>query len=322
VKNILAADIGGTNSRFAHFTGGGGKPLTLREKTWLKTKEASSFRALMENLRQSGFPLNPEDADIAALAVAGPVERGVYSSPPLIDWDIDISSAREDFGMSRAFLINDFVAQAYACRSRAGQEAEHILTGTAEPGAAAAVLGAGTGLGKAAIVPDRRGGFVVMPSEGGHAGFPFVTEEEFEFQKFLMSELPDEYITGNVVVSGRGLSLLHRFLAGEDLGPAEVAAGFTPDSETLQWAARFYGRAARNYALETLAMGGVYIAGGVAAASPQLVAHEAFREEFRSSSTLHAVLEKIPVLLIRDPDSGLWGSGLFGMLRLENRGQK
>lgn len=320
MRHILAADIGGTHSRFAHFVSEAGRPLVMRDTIWLGTKEASSFKGLMDNLRQSGFPLRLEEADIAVLAVAGPVEGGMRSSPPLIDWDVDISRAGEDFGLRQAVLINDFVAQAYACKSPVGEEAERILPGEADPDAAVAVIGAGTGLGKAVLMPDGRGGYIAVPSEGGHADFPFDGEEEFEFQKFLLSELPDAYVTGNVVVSGRGLSLLHRFLTGDDLAPEEVGAKLTPRSETLRWAARFYGRAARNYALATLAMGGVYIAGGVAARSPQLVTHEAFREEFRCSSTLHAVLANIPVFLIRDQESGLWGAGYLGMLRLSQAG--
>lgn len=320
MRHILAADIGGTHSRFARFESEDGMPLVMRDTIWLGTKEASSFQNLMANLRQSGFPLSPKEADIAVLAVAGPVEGGTRSSPPLINWDVDISASREDFGIRQAVLINDFVAQAYACKSPVGEEAERVLPGVADPDAAVAVIGAGTGLGKAALVPDGRGGYLAVPSEGGHADFPFDGEEEFEFQKFLLSELPDPYITGNIVVSGRGLSLLHRFLTGDDLAPEDVGAKLTPRSETLRWAARFYGRAARNYALETLAMGGVYIAGGVAARSPQIVTHEAFREEFRCSSTLYAVLAHIPVFLVRNQESGLWGAGYLGMLRLSQTG--
>jgi len=320
MRIILAADIGGTHSRFAHFASEYGKPLMLLDSVWLGTKEAASFKGLMDNLRQSGFPLRPEEADIAVLAVAGPVEEGVRSAPPLIDWDVDISRAREDFGLRQTVLINDFVAQAYACKSPVGEEAERILPGVADPNSAVAVIGGGTGLGKAALVPDGRGSYIAVPSEGGHADFPFEGEEEFEFQKFLLGELPDAYITGNIVVSGRGLSLLHRFLTGDDLAPEDVGAKLSPRSETLRWAARFYGRAARNYVLETLSMGGVYIAGGVAARSPQLVTHEAFREEFRCSSTLYAVLAHIPVFLVRNQESGLWGAGYLGMLRLSQRG--
>ncbi|MEW6110039.1 MAG: glucokinase [Nitrospirota bacterium] len=316
MKNILSADIGGTNSRFAHFVADRIGELRLSEIRWLKTSESASFKNLIENLNQSKFTLKPDKADIAVFAVAGPVENGVRSSPPFISWDIDVSNATNDFGFKKCILINDFVAQAFACRSPVGKAAEKMLTGEVAHDAAVAVIGAGTGLGKAALVPDGKGGYIAVPSEGGHADFPFESEKEFEFQKFLLKELGDRYITGNKVVSGRGLSSIHQFLTGEKLDAQEVTRRFNQYPETLEWASRFYGRACRNYALETLSLGGLYIAGGVAAKNPELIKHKAFESEFRSSDTLCHLLEKIPVLLIKDENSGLWGGAVHGLQML------
>jgi glucokinase len=322
LTDILAADIGGTNSRFAHFavveSAPGGSALRLLGSEWLGTGECESFPDLMGKLRSGAFPLKPEMAEIAVLAVAGPVEGGSYSAPPLIKWDIDVSNAKADFGFRECVLINDFVAQAYAARSRAGEEAELILPGRARPDGTVAVLGAGTGLGKAALVPDSSGGYLALPSEGGHASFPFVSEEEVEYQRFLLREL-DEELTCNVVVSGRGLSLLHRFLTCEDLGPQEVASGFAPGSGTLHWASRFLGRVCRNFALEVLATGGVYMAGGVAARNPVLLRHGEFGREFRSSGKHAGLLGGIPVYLITDENSGLWGAAYLGLQTLRKR---
>lgn len=137
--------------------------------------------------------------------------------------------------------------------------------------------------------------------------------------KVLLREIGEEYITANYVVSGRGLTYIHRFLTGQKLRPEDIAKSFSSDSETLDWAARFYGRVCRNYALETLALGGVYIAGGVAAKSPELLTHNAFATEFRSSKTMSNILDQIPVFLITDEESSLWGSALFGLQSLRRR---
>jgi glucokinase len=313
---ILAADIGGTNSRFAHFRLREGR-LSLEGKKWLETGRADSLGGLFAMLRESGFSLLPERADVTVLAVAGPVERGVSSSPPFIPWGIDLSSARQDYGLTRHVLINDFVAQAYACRSPVGEEARPILPGTPEPESAVAVIGAGTGLGMAALLPDGRGGFAAMPSEGGHGSFPFVSPEECTYMKFLLGELEDQYMTGNVVVSGRGLSLVHKYLTGQDLHPDEVSARFHECPDTLLWMSRFYGRACRDFALATLARGGVFVAGGVAARVPGILTHGAFASEFRSSPRHARLLRGIPVYLITDEDSGLWGAAYRGKLELE-----
>ncbi len=316
MKNILTADIGGTNSRFACFQVDSNGVMSLSHTQWLKTTDYTSFGYLLEHLTDSGFPLQPKDADVSIIAVAGPVENSTKSSPPFISWDIDISNARQEFGLKKAYLINDFVAQAYACRSILGRNAEIIKPGSAVENAAAAVIGAGTALGKAVILSDEDGRFLAIPSEGGHASFPFVSEDEDEFNKFLINKLGDSYITWNKVVSGTGLSCIHEFLTGEVLSPKEVSDSILPDTKTLAWASRFYGRACRDFALETLALGGVYISGGVAARTPELVTHPAFAEEFNKSDTLSNILSNIPVFLIKEQNAGLWGCAVLGVQKL------
>jgi glucokinase len=316
MKNILTADIGGTNSRFAHFTSDDNGNLSLLNTIWFQTGEVSSFEELISGLNIKSFSILPDQTDVTVIAIAGPVERGVYSAPPFISWGVDVSNAKVDYGFNKCLLINDFVAQAYACKSPVGDAAETILQGLKADDAATAVIGAGTALGKALLMPDGKGGYVAVPSEGGHASFPFSSEREFQYHEFLLKQLNQKYVTANFVVSGRGLSYLHHFLSGRDINPEEVAAELSAESETLEWGSRFYGRVCRNYALETLALGGVYIAGGVAAKIPQLLKHSAFEAEFRSSSTMSDILSNIPVFLITNEESGLWGAAFLGLMTL------
>jgi glucokinase len=316
MKKVLTADIGGTNSRFAYFRTDETGNLELVEIKWLKTKDASSFGILLENVKASGFSLKPGKADIAVFALAGPVEDGLRCSPPFISWDIDISNAKNEYGLKKSFLINDFVAQAYACLSEIGEKAELVKTGHSIENAPVAVIGAGTALGKAVIIPDGRSNFIAVPSEGGHTSFPFETREECSFRDFLIKEIGDSYITWNKVVSGRGLCYIHKFLTGISLEPQEVVEAMLPESETLIWASRFYARACRNYALETLSLGGLFITGGVAARTPSVVMNKSFVDEFIRSDTLHSLLVNIPVFLIKDENAGLWGGAVFGQRKM------
>ena len=258
MKNILAADIGGTNSRFAHFRTTPDDGLELVGVKWLSTTEAKSFGQLLEQLQASDFTLSPETADIAVIAAAGPVEHGSYCAPPYISWDIDLKKGTNGKLSRDAYLINDFVAQAYACRSSVGLAARPILPGKPLADGVIGVLGAGTALGKATLVPVPGYGFLALPSEGGHACFPFITEQEFAFQKFYQDKSGQNHITGNLVVSGQGLRYLHWFLSGDDLEPPQVSALFSEEkgTETLAWAAKFFGRTCRDYALESLTTGG------------------------------------------------------------------
>ena len=268
MKNLLCADIGGTNSRFAHFVlteasadERGGK-LQLKSVQWLPTEAASSLTEQLTTLYTGDFPLPPEETDLAVLAVAGPVREGRYSKLPLAGWEVDLPELIHRFGFADGRLINDFKAQALAILAPPGAAAQEILPGSAESRGAIAVIGAGTGLGKALLQPspDGQGPPLVIPSEGGHADFPFAGGEEADYLEFLRQKRQEERINGNSVVSGQGLSYLHHFLSGEELEPAAVSRSFATHPRTLEWAARFYGRVCRNYVLETLATGGLYIA--------------------------------------------------------------
>ncbi|MBW2431729.1 MAG: glucokinase [Deltaproteobacteria bacterium] len=320
MQDILAADIGGTNSRFAYFTIEEKGTLSLVESRWIETGCSTSFSHLLEMLNNSDFSLPISQSDMAVLAVAGPIINGIYSNPPNIPWDIDLSSSTKVFNLKRCVLINDFAAQAYACRSPVIRSAQQIIAGQIDSSASLAVIGAGTGLGMAALTPDGAGGYVAVPSEGGHCPFPFETQAEFEFMNFVMDELDAPYVETEFIVSGRGLSLVHQFFSGEKLTPAEVSAGLSHDSETLAWMACFYGRACRNYALQVLARGGVYIAGGVAAKMPELVTHPEFERQFRSSKTMQAMLKSIPVFLNTNEESGLWGAAFLAAQTLTQHG--
>lgn len=315
-KTIFAADIGGTHSRFGHFEFSPERGLSLVSKIWLPTAGSDSFPCLLDQLAAAGFALHPAKADIAVIAGAGPVEGGRRISPPNIPWDISIDPAETEISFGNALLINDFVAHAYACRSPVGRETRTILAGEADPDGITAVLGGGTGLGKALLVPAGTNRFRAFPSEGGHALFPFETVREFAFHDFCRKKSGATHITGNLVVSGIGLSYLHEFLAGEELIPPEIASRLTPDSETLAWTARFHGRVCRNFALEILARGGLYLAGGIAARNPEILNHEEFRREFLDSPTMGRILARIPVLLFDNQDSGLWGAAFLGQQHL------
>ncbi len=315
MKKILAADIGGTNSRFASFATDG-LSLVLEDTLRLPTGRFGSFLELVEALESEGFAASPRRSDMTVIAVAGAVRERVYARPANIPWEIDFTHGRDMFGEGGYFLINDFVAQAFGCRTDAAAEAREVKPGTPQDDAALAAVGAGTGLGHCALLPDLCGGYIAAPSEAGHASFAFRGADEQEYERFVLDRTGKPYAYGDLVVTGLGLSLVHAFLTGEDLDPAGVSARLTDDCATTAWFARFYGRACRNYALSVLAMRGVYVVGGVAAKNPMLVMHPNFNQEFVESPNYGWLLQKIPVYLNDNEDSGLWGAGFYGLLNL------
>ena len=311
-KQILVADIGGTNSRFAHFEYNEQQGLQKKESVWLSSQGVSSFSELLSQLSNSALTLKLVDADICILAAAGPVKGGKYCKPTNVSWDIDLDRDQAICELSRTQLINDFLAQAYACISPIAAQAQIVVPGKPEPKGNIAVIGPGTGLGKAFLVCDPNGSYVGGSSEGAHATFGMEREEEHEFCRFVQEENSLPYLTWEDAVSGRGLSRIHQFLTGKHLEPADAAASFKHQSPTLSWAARLFGRACRNFALETAALGGVFVVGGIAAKNPMLLSDPEFIQAFRFSPIHGNLLGQVPVLLLNNEESGLWGAAFYG----------
>ncbi|WP_419779143.1 glucokinase [Maridesulfovibrio sp.] len=315
---VLAVDIGGTNSRFAAFETGPGHHLVMKETVWLSSVEAQSFDHLMEMLGASDFPYAPSDFDVTVIAVAGPVVGGVYCNVTNVDWDVDFRDGYKKYGFNAAVLINDFAAQAYACRTPAVEGCRVIHEADISPIGTVGVIGAGTGLGHCALVPVPVSelGYVPVPSEAGHISFPCQTPEELDFCRFVMDKRNLSYCCGDEVLTGRGLNILHMYLTGEDLEPREVAAKMKQGNDTLEWYSRFMARCCRNYAISVCATGGLYIAGGIVAKNPFVIEQPVFLNEFFDSSSMGDYLKQIPVFLNDNQESGLYGAALRGVLHI------
>ncbi len=321
IRKIFTADIGGTNSRFAHFTSDDSGLLTLHEEKWLRSNEVASFYECIHLLEEQSFSLLPRDADFSAVALAGPIEHGTRCKVTNVLWEpVDLLKAEKEIGTTSIALINDFVAQAFACRTPLIERAAVVLPGTEDKNATLGVIGAGTGLGKCGLVPLPHGGYVPVSSEGGHTDLPFLNSEEQEFAAFCRQKTGRKHVTGDVVLTGSGLQLLQTFLTGEELTAKEVTARFKEQSQgnrTFELWATFFGRACRNYALEIMALGGLYISGGIVAKVPELVMNPFFKETFHSSDTHADLLARLPVSLNKEENAGLWGAALYGAQAFE-----
>ncbi|GAB6059760.1 glucokinase [Desulfonatronum parangueonense] len=280
----------------------------------IPTRQAGSFVELLSLLKQSRLGPLMNECRAAALAVPGAVQHGVYANPPNIPWDIDIPGTDLQGLPETTIILNDFAAQAYACKTGAVDQAVPINEGHPDVQGVVGVIGAGTGLGHGMLVPLPEERYLALPSEAGHVAFAFTNHEERSFERFVMQRLGLDYVYADVIVSGQGLALLHHFHFGNKVLPHQAAAAMNDDSPVLLWFARFYGRACRHFALNVLATGGMYIAGGVAAKNPILVQHPEFMLEFHNNPNYGDLLRAIPVFLNTNEDSGLWGAALAARL--------
>lgn len=315
MARILAADLGGTTSRFGYFETGGHEP-RLVESRRIASSMVRSFPELLAALAASGFVLSPMEADFVALAVAGIVRDGVFCQLTNAPWSVDLRAPGLGLPVERTVLMNDFVAQAFGCRTSVAGSSALLVQYGRQAGGVVAVMGAGTGFGQCALI-EEKGRLRALPSEGGHAPLAFVTPYEFELSRFIARKTGHSHAFGDTVLSGRGLSLVHEFLTGRSLEPAEAAAEAGPGTETAAWFARLYGRACRSYVLHVLARGGLDICGGVAAKNPHFVTSREFLEEFTDCPAYGDLLASIPVRLITHPDTGLLGAAAYGATLLD-----
>ena len=320
---LMVADIGGTNSRFAIFEICADQ-LLCKNSVWLATAEFSSFSNLL-GAAASGLNVdNFAVVDAAVIAVAGPVQQGKFCKAPNISWDIEIDRIEKGLLPQQVILINDFVAQAYATVANNGVVAKEVYPGVCNEQFPRVIIGVGTGLGKAALVPNgicgSSSGLQHVASEGGHAGFCIESVDEMPFLEFVLSGLDKPYVEWEDVLSGRGLELIHRFCCSEKrsekLSAMEISQRLKPGSATLELFAKFLGRMCRDFTLEFMARGGIYLTGGVLAKNPLVLRSNSFRQALLNLADDTVSIANIPVYLVDQEDSGLWGAANYACLQL------
>jgi len=302
---VLLADIGGTNSRFA-LAGSDGRPtrMMIIENDTVPNLEGAIARYLDE----SG--VHPRAAVLAVAALLESEEVALTNRA----WRFRPGELARRFGFAQLRLVNDFEAIAWALTRLTSDDAHPVgQVITARPGVRA-VLGPGTGLGVAALVPVD-GRWHVLASEGGHASFGPRTPEEVEIFAALMREHGS--ISAETILSGPGLPrLLHAVdpRSHAKTPEAVVANALAGDAAALKAAqlfVRFLGRFAGGLALTFKAVGGVYIAGGVVSRLGSLFDAQAFRAAFEAHPPYQALLASIPIWLMHRSEPGLLGCAVL-----------
>lgn len=313
---LAVMDIGGTQCRLARFREDGSGP-ALEAVALRATADMTDTETLLQAWETAmDTPLSAVRALV--IGVAGPVTPEGTAHLSNAGLTVNPRAATDHFGVRHCRVVNDFITEAYACLTPVGSRAVHLFgppmpdpgNVTGPDSGPVAILGAGTGLGTAWLVPgqDAEGRLCrrAFPSEFGHAPFPFEGREELDFAAFAREALHRRALSADDVVTGRGVALLHGFLSGERLSEAEAAAKLCGHEEGLRWYARLLGRVCGQWALATLCRGGLFLTGGMVLRNPAVTAHAAFREAFLLAPELQ-VLEHVPVARFDTPYSGLWG---------------
>jgi glucokinase len=307
MSSTLVADIGGTKSRFG-IANSAGLP---RNIAIIDNDTVTDLGAAVAHYLDQ----IEERPHAGLFAVAGPIDSDeiALTNRP---WRFRRAELASQFGFSQLRIINDFEAIAWALPRLGAADIELIGPPVAVREGVKVVLGPGTGLGVAALLPIA-GHWHVVASEGGHVSFGPQREDELEVFARLRAECGE--LSAETVLSGPGLARLARAFnaTGRDDSEAIIAnarAGEPAARMTVRLFVRLLGRFAGGLALTFKALGGVYVAGGVSGGLGSLLEGEEFREAFEAHPPYRNLLAGIATMLITSEQPGLIGCAALAQM--------
>lgn len=321
---VLVADVGATYLRLALARNG----MLLAPASRFERERFPDFEAACsEYLHEAAQGLR---LDGAAVAAAGRLDAGCIELTNA-GWRIDPTRLASAFGLrtARVALLNDFEALAWALPALEAQERQAIpggarqREGASAPAGAAdghrAVLGAGSGLGVAALLRGPQG-WIPLATEGGHASF--APETVFEREVAALAVQRFGRASWERILSGPGLVLLHEaarmhggLQAPEiDLAPSQVVQACRDGDEAARLAVRTFvelvGAFAGDLALLYNASGGVMVGGGVVSELAQVIPFDGMRIRFEAKGRFRAWLQEVPLERVVAPFAALRGAAI------------
>lgn len=314
----LLADIGGTNARFGWLDDVSGQVSHVQSlPTAGHPSPADAARHYLDDLQvQLGSAFQPPQAAAWAVATAVAGDAVQFTNSP---WSFSRAAAQQRLGLGSLLVINDFEALALSLPHLQPEQLQHF-GGPASglPGAALAVIGPGTGLGVASLVPNQLG-WVAVPGEGGHASL--AAADDFEAELLAAVRQRYAHVSAERLLSGIGLPVLHAGVAqvlgqpwtGAALSAEHIVEAALRDNDpvclrTVDSFCALLGGFAGNVALTVGARGGIYIGGGIVPRLGQRFYASAFRQRFEAKGRFQAYLQAIPTLLITDTLAALTGA--------------
>ena len=309
---VLVADIGGTNARFACAKNSGGR-ITVRDVQRFRAEDFETVGDAADAYLES-IGDKPKRACFAAAGFVRDGEVAFTNS----HWRLRADDITQLLKLDDFLVVNDFYAMAAGVAHLTDDAFVEVKKGVGDASAPRLVIGPGTGLGQALIVPSA-GGEIVIPTEGGHVSFAPSTDEEYEVLKFIAREHPR--VSVERLLSGRGLVNIHRALCSlagvrrVSLRADEITAAAAGDDDQYPIAGKavdtfcaVLGKVAGDAVLATGARGGVVLGGGILPKIRDIFLSSRFNERFLNKGRMTAYVEAVPVRLIVREDAAFYGA--------------
>jgi len=258
--------------------------------------------------------LDPGELVGAAVCAAGPEIDGTIT---LTSTGMTVSQAwlRSVLRTPRVYLVNDFTACAMGALKVGEASLEVIHPGRAARNAAIAVLGPDIGLGVAGLTPLRGGGWLAVPSEGGHIDFGPMEAREAPIFAAVRARHGDT--AAERLLSKEGLGDIHQALAqvstpvDDSVVIDRARAGDARAREAISIFSALLGGFAGDMALLFAARGGVFLNSPLLEAIGDLLDREAFTRRYRAKGRMEAYLADLPVFAMPGRPALLGLSSLF-----------
>jgi glucokinase len=315
---ILAGDVGATKTVLGLFRADDGSPALVSQQTFRSASYPGLAAMVQEFLPQRGH------VKAACFGVAGAVIDGTAEVTNLF-WSVKARALESDLRIERVSLINDLVATGYGITTLTEKDCLLLNRGTTVPFANAAVIAAGTGLGECTLHWDGHR-YVPIPSEAGHADFAPYDETSVELTRYLRRQ--GMHASVEHILSGPGLLNIYKFVCStadvrespviaEKIAVGDPAAAITLGAldencelcrRALQIFVSAYGAEAGNLALRSVAVGGMYVEGGIARKIRQWLADGRFMGTFVDKDRQRELLSQIPVRVVLSDQTPLLGA--------------
>lgn len=320
---ILAGDIGGTKTVLSLLSKDQGGVLVCQREQTFSSLAYPEFADILKEFLPAKTIITS-----ACFGVAGPVVNQRCQTTNL-PWLLDSEELKQSLGTDRVKLLNDLEAMALGMLHLPDSELLELNPNAQTQVGNIAVIAAGTGLGEAILYWDGATHHP-MATEGGHCDFAPQTEQQDALLLYLRNKYP-QHVSCERLISGMGFSNIYDFLCDHDFSTACLAVPEVDDNdagidrnavisrlgvsgedslcaETVRLFVDMYGAEAGNLALKALAIGGVFIGGGIGPKILPMMQDGRFIEAFKAKGRFFGLLDKVSVKLSLNPRTPLIGA--------------